>query len=178
MRLNCLCCMQVVVTDVEECMEAMHENVNVNLPKHCQLQPGIWRAPITHSSAAVNSSEQPQAHTTTTAQHQAPSAEAPALPGDADLHGIQTARTSISAVEHSSQAEGQHSAGTEARQHSTTVHVAELDWAQDPAFLHPPFDVVLIADVVRHQISPCLCLPHCTCVRLHPQSIACLWCTI
>ena len=31
----------------------------------------------------------------------------------------------------------------------TQVTVAELDWRDDVAFLQPPFDVVLVADVVR-----------------------------
>ena len=36
--ISCMC-LQVVVTDVDECLEALHDNISANLPPHCTLVP-------------------------------------------------------------------------------------------------------------------------------------------
>ena len=38
-------CLQVVVTDVDECLEALHDNISANLPAHCTLVPECLAQP-------------------------------------------------------------------------------------------------------------------------------------
>lgn len=136
---QCICA-QVVVTDVEECLEALHENVAANLPKHCTLRPDIWKQPdTTGSEASPSSQQQSDAHPQDDQQpaSHASASQHDAAPPASNLNGISLDTASPSSRQ-----------DPNAQQALTEVSVADLDWAQDPAFLSPPFEVVLIADVV------------------------------
>ena len=150
---------QVVITDVDECLEALHENVSANLPSHCTLvasclSQGQMAAaavpPPASSSPAVatipsNSDRTGPAHssdrdhsTHDTANTQEPNAAV----------GSQGISSSNDAVEQ------QDTRSQSARCH-TEVLVAELDWGRDASSVAPPFDVVLIADVVGNKTLTC-----------------------
>ncbi|KAK9820195.1 hypothetical protein WJX72_007349 [[Myrmecia] bisecta] len=74
------CFREVVITDVDECLEALSDNVAANLPANCKL----------------------------------------------DL--LQHSRGAWDGISH--------------------VRIEELDWQEDVRFLEPPYDVLLVADVV------------------------------
>lgn len=105
------CTSQVVITDIEECLERLRDNVAVSLPA---------TAVLTEGKSASTSEGAPAA-----------AAARPAV-----CNGLQHAanRDSIDT-----------SAGWDG---TTSVRVCELDWRQTGDELRPPYDVVLVADVV------------------------------
>lgn len=132
--------LQVVVTDVEECMEALHENVTANLPSHCKLRPDIWRQPSSDEPNTLQSSQQAEPAGASIPQ------QASSQVSERQAHILHDATNKSSRTLQDADANSR--TASIAQQNSTDVSVAELDWAQDPCFLSPPFEVVLIADVV------------------------------
>ena len=134
---------------MEECLEALHENISANLPAHCTLAPEcLAQSNSARASASVSDtntesdpaglaslalSAEQDTHKASSCQNQAsvPAAEAAQVPA-----------ASAAALPESAQV---------AARLNTQVLVAELDWMYDAALLRPPFEVVLVADVVRFQ---------------------------
>jgi len=139
---------QVVITDVDECLEALHENVSANLPCHCTLAPKCL----------------PQSQTA--AQKHRPSDTQPCTDSDPACLGTDSNNSMQNPGQPANHVH-QHQDNTDstAQQHTdqqsltvqaTEVLVAELDWARDASALSLPFDVVLLADVVSsHYFVPC-----------------------
>lgn len=127
-------------------MESLHENVTANLPKHCKLRPDIWKQPSSDASEPLHS-----------IQH---SAAEPAQPQQASSQTAYTHCTDTSGADNLSNAKTDAARDdSDAQEPITDVSVAELDWAQDPAFLSPPYEVVLIADVVSHMVQSAALIP-------------------
>ena len=198
---------QIIVTDIEECIEALHENLAANLPHSCQLtslenlgsqaaQPPAGRAGNCHASRRgdLDGWDVPQSVIVVVAQDLAamskPSATTKEPPGshpvdNSNGHSLLHGRANGSATESAGLGEtvrsngvitvGSNLEGTQAgtggdtsavhhcdpqtqeQQHIETpagtampcnVVVQILDWMDDPSFLRPPFDVLLVADVV------------------------------
>ena len=163
---------QVVITDIDECLEALHENVSANLPPHCTLvasclSQGQMAARVTSSASsspavvtlpldkgntvpANSNSRDHSAHDTSAVQ------EPKAAAGSQDLS------SSNDAVE-------QLDTSSQSATCRSEVLVAELDWAWDVSSVAPPFDVVLIADVVSDSTFICkvlTCHSHAVTVKL------------
>ena len=205
---------QIVVTDIEECIEALHENLAANLPHSCQLtslgcqaaQPPAGPAGNCHASRRgdLDGWDVPQSVIEVVAQDLAallkPSAITKEPPGthpvdNSDGHSVLHGPANGSATDRAGlgeavQANGAISVGSdlecsqaETAQHpgswqnisTSAVHgcdpqnqeqqqletsapadtampckvvVRTLDWREDPNVLQPPFDVLLVADVV------------------------------
>lgn len=164
---------QVVITDVDECLEALHENVGANLPSHCTLvasclsqnQMAAAPAPSPASSSPgvatipSNSDRTGPAHTTGrdhstlhTVDMQEPNAAVVS-------QGLSSSNDAV---------EQQDTRSQSARCH-TEVLVAELDWGRDASSVAPPFNLVLIADVVSNKTLTCevlMCHTHDYTVKL------------
>ncbi|DBA97407.1 hypothetical protein WJX77_010391 [Trebouxia sp. C0004] len=132
------CFSQVVITDVNECLEALHENVSANLPCHCTLAPECL--PQWQTAACTASDTQPCTDS------------GPACLGTDSNNSMQNPGQPANHIH-----QHQDNADSAAQQHTdrqlstvqaTEVLVAELDWACDASALSLPFDVVLLADVV------------------------------
>ena len=148
---------QVVITDVDECLEALLENVSVNLPSHCTLVPSCLSHE--HKTAAIAS------HPASVSQPAAtPSSEGQAIASETSCSCSRFANQTAAAQEPSTVAGNrnlsssngavqQHSADNQSGSMCTEVLVAELDWGQDASGVAPPFDVVLVADVVSLSTS-------------------------
>lgn len=143
---------QVVITDVDECLEALHENVSVNLPSHCTLVPSglsqehkaaaIATRPASLSQPSATSSS--QSHTVTSGtsdNYSQPAYHTAAVHNSSTVASPQNLSRSNDAVQ-------QQSTEKQSARVYTEVLVAELDWARDASSVAPPFDVVLVADVV------------------------------
>ncbi|KAL3149153.1 Methyltransferase-like protein 21A, variant 2 [Trebouxia sp. C0010 RCD-2024] len=146
------CFSQVVITDVDECLEALHENVSVNLPSHCTLVPSglsqehkaaaIATRPASLSQPSATSSS--QSHTVTSGtsdNYSQPAYHTAAVHNSSTVASPQNLSRSNDAVQ-------QQSTEKQSARVYTEVLVAELDWARDASSVAPPFDVVLVADVV------------------------------
>lgn len=138
---QCKCLpVQVVITDVDECLEALHENVSANLPCHCTLAPKCLPQTQTVAHKCNPSDTQPCTD------------NGPACLGTDRSNSMQNPGQPANHVyQHRSNADSTAQLDTD-RQSSTVqateVLVAELDWACDATALSLPFDVVLLADVV------------------------------
>ena len=140
--------MQVVITDVNECLEALHENVSANLPCHCTLAPKILPQAQTAAQKCKVSDTQPCTESGS------------ARLGTGSNNSMQSPGQPANQVH-----QQQDNADSTAQQHTdqqlstvqaTKVLVAELDWACDASALSLPFDVVLLADVVSSSFFvPC-----------------------
>ena len=169
---------QVVITDVDECLEALHENVAANLSPHCTLAPScLSQAPATEASslqlgslpeAEAASASASASHNTSASSMSMYSVNRDCSAGEPakNLHEASTADASrcnpqLRDPQNASQQEALPQAArhpvsktsrTELNKQSaeqqTEVLVAELDWGQEASSVAPPFDVVLIADVV------------------------------
>ena len=150
---------QVVITDVDECLEALHENVSANLPSHCTLvasclsqgqmsaapvprpassSPAVATIPLDCERTGLANSSSPDHSAHDTAAVQEPNAAASSHDLSSSNGGIEQQDTrSQSAI------------------CRTEVLVAELEWGLDASSVAPPFDVVLIADVVSRGIFTC-----------------------
>ena len=140
--------MQVVVTDVDECLEALHENVSANLPCHCTLAPKCL--PQSQTSA--------QKHRPCDTQPCTDSG--PACLGTNSNNSMQNPGQPANHVhqyrDNADSTAQQHTDQQSSTVQATEVLVAELDWARDASALSLPFDVVLLADVVSsHFFVPC-----------------------
>ena len=157
-----MCCLaQVVITDVDECLEALHENVSANLPSYCTLaasclcqgQMAAAPLPCPASSPAVATipleSEKTGPANSSSRDHTAHDTSDVQEPNAAV--GGQNLGSSNDAIEQ------QDTRSQSARCH-TEVLVAELDWGRDASNVAPPFDVILIADVVSKSIFTCKAL--------------------
>lgn len=144
---------QVVITDVDECLEALHENVSANLPSHCTLAPQCLAQSQTAASAAKPSLLQPPVDT-----H--PACLATADSNDLHKHS-QPASDSQHHTDNTHNTAEQHRDRQPSSMQATEVLVAELDWGRDAGALSLPFNVVLIADVVSIMI---LASHACACV--------------
>lgn len=141
------CVFQVVITDVDECLEALHENVSANLPSHCTLAPQCLAQSQTAASAAKPPLLQPPVDT-----H--PACLATADPNNLHKHS----QPASDSQQHTDNTHNTHNTTEQHRERqpssmqATEVLVAELDWGRDAGALSLPFDVVLIADVVSIMI--------------------------
>ena len=126
-------------------MESLHENVTANLPKHCKLRPDIWKQPSSKASEPLHSAQR------SASESDQPQQTSPQL-ADTQCSDTCGAGNSSNAMSHAASLTSREN--SDAQLPATEVSVAELDWAQDPTFLSPPYDVVLIADVVSSMI-PC-----------------------
>ena len=139
--------LQVVITDVDECLEALHENVSANLPSHCTLVPNCL---LQSQTPAMQSAPEPCIEPEPCGRASSSDTSQPVQGSCVDAGASQPSE-SLSAQQLGDQ---QSSATAE---HSTTVLVAELDWDRDASALSLPFDVVLIADVVSCSLPDCCC---------------------
>lgn len=105
------CFRDVVITDIEECLERLRDNVAVSLPATANLR---------EENPASTSEEVPAAMAARPAVSNGP----------------------VHAAKHDSI---DSSAGWDG---TTSVRVCELDWRQTGDDLRPPYDVVLVADVL------------------------------
>jgi len=148
---------QVVITDVDECLEALHENVSTNLPCHCTLAPKCL--PQTQLAAQKCKPCDTQPCTDS----------GPACLGTDSNNSMENFGQPAN-HQHRDNADStaqQHTDRQSSTMQATEVLVAELDWARDASALSLPFDVVLLADVVsshffvpcRNTISSCILLP-------------------
>ncbi len=145
--------LQVVITDVDECLEALHENVSANLPCHCTLAPKCLPQSQTAAQQCKPSDTQPCTDS------------GPACLGtDSNLSMQNPGQPANHVHQHQDNADNtaqQHTDQQSSTVQATEVLVAELDWARDASALSLPFDVVLLADVV----SSYSFVPHCRIVR-------------
>lgn len=149
-------------------MEALHENVTANLPSHCKLRPDIWRQPSSDETSTLHSS-----HSIEAAEPSGPQqASSQALERQAHTYHDATNMSSRTVQD----ADANVRTASNAQQKSTDVSVAELDWAQDASFLSPPFEVVLIADVVSCCCCCCECHRTRMCLTLLQFPACCLTC--
>ena len=145
--------MQVVITDVDECLEALHENVSANLPCHCTLAPKCL--PQTQAAAQKRKSSDMQPCTDS----------GPTCLGTDSNNSMQNPGQPANNVDrqrdNADSTAQQHTDQQSSTVQATEVLVAELDWARDTSSLLLPFDVVLLADVVSSHFS----VPCCKIVR-------------
>ena len=134
------CVSQVVITDVDECLEALHENVSANLSPHCALAPQC----LSQSQTAASASKSPLLHPNVDTRL---ACLATADPNNLHKHS----RPASDCQQHTdnTQNTAEHLRDRQpSSMQATEVLVAELDWGRDAGALSLPFDVVLIADVV------------------------------
>lgn len=182
----CIACLQVVITDVDECLEALHENVSANLPSHCTLvasclsqgQMAAAPGPCPASSSQTVAATPPESEMSSPAcgfSHDDSATDTAAVQEPNALASSHECSSSNGAVEQ------QDSRNPSANCH-TEVLVAELDWGRDASSVAPPFDVVLIADVVSNSIFTCkiwVCHVHFSKSSLHLScchTLSCIRC--
>ena len=148
---------QVVITDVDECLEALHENVSMNLPSHCTLVPSCLSQEHKPAAVASHPASGSQPAATPSSERQAIASE---TSGSSSRFANQTAAVQEPSIVAGNQnlsssngAAQQHNADNESGSMCTEVLVAELDWGRDASTVAPPFDVVLVADVVSLSTS-------------------------
>ena len=181
--IDCPWCLQIVVTDIDECIEALADNMAPNLPEGCCLRTVHPSSEAQQPSAADPSSvdgwDLPQSIIQVAAQDfpidQAASQRHSEQPLEGQNAAPQPAECDVPADERHSEASGcilslenlhigngssdhqhaDHSGGNslEAKidlqqSEGLEVVVRSLDWREDPQHLSPPFDLVLVADVV------------------------------
>ena len=182
------CLPQVVITDVDECLEALHENVSANLPSHCSLVASC----LSQEQMAAATGPCP-ASSSQTAAIALPESEmsSPANGSSHDDSANDTATAQEPNALASSQVCSSSNDGAVQQQDCrnppanchTEVLVAELDWGRDAGSVAPPFDVVLIADVVSNSIFTCkvlVCHVHISKSSLHLfcyHTHSCIRCT-
>lgn len=174
---------QVVITDVDECLEALHENVSVNLPSHCTLLPSclpqehraaaIATCPASVSQPAATPSSQRQAvNSGTSDSFSQPADQTAAVQESSTAASPQNLRSSNGAVQ-------QQGTEKQSARVCTEVLVAELDWGRDTSTVAPPFDVVLVADVVSLRIPAAVSDLHKIYITQHASCCAvCMLCCV
>lgn len=154
------CLLQVVITDVDECLEALHENVSANLPSHCTLvasclsQGQLAAAPVPcpASSSLTVATIPSDCERTGSANSSSPDHSPNDTPAGQEPNA---AASSQSLSSSNNGAVEQQDARSQSASCRTEVLVAELDWGRDASSVAPPFDVVLIADVVSNSTFTC-----------------------
>lgn len=152
-------CLQVVITDVDECLEALHENVSANLPSHCTLFPSC----LSQGQMAADPGPCPASASQTVAATPPESEMTRCANGSSHDDSANDTATAQEPIALASSQECSSSNGAVEQQDCrnppadchTEVLVAELDWGRDASSVAPPFDVVLIADVVSNSIFAC-----------------------
>lgn len=144
---------------MDECLEALHENVEANLPSHCNLASSCLsqaqtasasdKAPVSEPAAAPQS-EAESASPVDSIRHNSSADEAAAAVQEPSAAAISCSNQELDSFPnaHKQQEHSNSSARTQ-----TEVVVAELDWGLDVSNVKPPFEVVLIADVVSSAMS-------------------------
>lgn len=132
----------------------------MNLPSHCTLVPSCLSQDTTAAAVAPGPASLSHPVATPSSEQQATALEptffanqAAAVQNTGTVASPQNLSSSNGAVE-------QQDTGKQSARMTTEVLVAELDWGQDASSVAPPFDVVLVADVVSQSTSSGALLRH------------------
>ena len=145
----------MVITDVEECLPALQSNLEANLPEYVQLQRVSTNDKSAVREQEANGWDLPSSVLDTLTQGEQLRDCSPTVASCSDEDpgrlpdGLQPGPQEQGKPDRQPAVEG----NVSGKSHPTRVYVEKLDWREDASFLHPPFDLLLLADVVNY--APC-----------------------
>lgn len=198
----CSCVLQIVVTDIEECMEALAENLSNNLPhgtmSHVNVKqedisgggkapPDGWDVPQSVIDTAVQElpsklhigSRIPAGVSTENVRPPSESGEATSI--DSEAQKREESPTELSTGSQEAKDGEKWLAGRTRSSNGmcqTKVIARMLDWTGEVQSLQPPFDALLVADVVSYLFTKVCCTKYfgsCSPSQTSRMPMPCCW---